>query len=55
MILQIQRSPKTFILYDNKRQVYDHVICLAVSAGWSILEEKALSCVCAILFFKEIQ
>lgn len=33
LILQIQRNPKTFILYDSERQVYDHVIfCLSKAA-----------------------
>lgn len=50
VILQIERNPKTFLLYDNKRQVYDHVIFLAVSAGQGILEEKEKLCLVYVPF-----
>lgn len=42
MILQIQTNPKTFILYDSKRQVYDHVIFLAVSAAFRDIKKLCL-------------
>lgn len=50
MILQIERNPKTFLLYDNKRQVYDHVIFLGVSAGQGILEDKEKLCLVYVPF-----